>query len=359
MLRRAVLLMVCLGLSTPVEAAPVIQDADRLAAGKVAMMDDASPVDRLAKALNAPDLSEGGLYVLAGTEPMMVDEIVTEKSRAVLDYVQSLPPTTIAQLRSGGTVVRKASGWSKTESAQVAAIAKMHGLKPKKLEHIRIGTLSGRALQFEIRGKAGSIAGQFLQGPTPDAEEKAMGRLSLHFGAKPPRVTSGPGTRLKMLDSSFEANGTLGVNWYFETAAEKGGRIPEAEFVVDSEEAFDGARSLRMYSTTETRYWPAAVQNVEISASTPLVLQGYSKATNVRIERDQEPKYYVAIAFLDSMGQPVGETVYGRLDSGDHDWEMFQVKAVSPENAAFAKIMLACTMSGRAWFDGLSLEVGY
>ena len=107
--------------------------------------------------------------------------------------------------------------------------------------------------------------------------------------------------------------------------------------VVDSEETFDGARSLRMYSTIETRYWPAAVQNVEISPSTPLVLQGYSKATNIRIERDQEPLYYVAIAFLDSMGQAVGEPVYGRLDSGDHDWEMFQVKAVSPENAAFAK----------------------
>ena len=356
---RCVWLVLAFATAGPAFAAPVILDSDRMAAQKVAMMDDASPVDRLAKALNALDLSEGGLYVLAGTEPMMVDEILSENGRAVLAYVDSLPPTTIAQLRSGGTVVRKSGSWSKSESAQVSGIAKLNGLKPAKLEFIRIGTLSGRALQFEIKGKKGVASGQFLQGPTPDAEDKATDRLSRHFGAKPPRVTSGPGTRLKMLDSSFEANGTLGVNWYFETAAERGGRVPEAEFVVDSEETFDGARSLRMYSTIETRYWPAAVQNVEISPSTPLVLQGYSKATNIRIERDQEPLYYVAIAFLDSMGQAVGEPVYGRLDSGDHDWEMFQVKAVSPENAAFAKILLACTMSGRAWFDGLSLEVGY
>ena len=58
-------------------------------------------------------------------------------------------------------------------------------------------------------------------------------------------------------------------------------------------------------------------------------------------------------------GNPVGEPIEAPLVTGDMEWRQFVIKGTAPMEADYVKVVLACTVSGTAWFDGLSLEIGY
>jgi len=340
--------------------APVPTAQDRALADGVARMNDASPADRMVKLLQALELEDAALFVLAGPDPILVEQVVEEETRAVLTYMRDLPATELSDLRAGNTVVRRAEGWSKLETNHLVELATIAEIpKPKKLESVRIGIITGRHMRFELFGTKGDTEILFALAPTPVREERARRELTKHFGARPAEITRGPGTRLPLEDASFEEQASLGGEWQLEPCVTRGSTIPEAQISLDTGDTLDGHSSLRFHSDSKTRYWPQLAQRVTIAPGTPLVLRGHVKAHYLRKERDQERIFRMAMEFEDIAGNPVGTPVEAPLQTGDMDWREFVVKGVAPLEADYVKIVLSSTVSGTAWYDGLSLEIGY
>lgn len=349
-------------LTTPAWATadtPVPSEADREAAARVAAMSNDSPPDRLIQQLEALKLSEGALYMLAGIQPLVVEQVVNDQTRMVLEYIASLPATELSDLRAGQTVVRTSATWSKREKDRLLGISSSYKLrKHKKIKSIRIGNLSGWSMRFELVGKKDDMSEEFAVAETPEREERAMNRLTSHFGARPPEITSGPGTRLPLQDGSFEKEASLGTLWKLEKAVELGGPFPASDVSLDRNEAIDGHASLRLNSDFNTRYWSQVVQKVPVQPDTSLALRSHVRVKAVIRERDQERRFAFGFVFEDANGIEVGQ-VLKDLDGGDSGWRDHTVHAMVPPGATTARVMLVCTQSGTVWFDGMSLEVGY
>ena len=340
--------------------APMPTPQDRASAELVARMPDASPEDRVAKLLRADELGEAALFVLAGPNPILVDQVVDPRTKMVIGYLRALPATEMADLRSGNTVVRHRAGWTEAELQRLVELATALALKkPSKVQSVRIGVITGSNMRLELIGKKGSASLEFAIAPTPVREERARERLTKHFSARPAEVTRGPGTRLPLEDASFEDPASLGGVWAMPTCVERGGAIPTAQVALDADVALDGRSSVRFHSDADTRHWPQVSQRVTIAPGTRLVLRGHVKADYLRRERDQERLFRLALQFLDIAGNPVGKPVEAPLQLGDMDWRQFVVAAEAPFEADLVEVVLACTVSGTAWFDGLSLEIGY
>jgi len=343
-----------------VATAPVPTAQDRALAESVARMNDASPTDRVVKLMKAAELERAALFVLAGYDPILVEQLVDEETRVVVEYLRDLPATELADLRAGNTVVRRAEGWGKLEWQHLIELATLGEIpKAKKLESVRIGVITGSNMRFELFGTKGDLEIIFAIPTTPVREERARELLTKHFGARPAQITRGPGTRLPLEDSSFESETSLGGVWSLEPCVTRGGTIPEAQIALDTSERHDGRSSVRFHSDVNTRYWPQLEQKISIAPGTSLVLRGHVKGHYLRRERDQERIFRLAIEFEDIAGNPVGEPIEAALQTGDMDWRQFVIKANAPMEADYVKVVLASTISGTAWFDGLSLEIGY
>jgi hypothetical protein len=339
---------------------PVPDDADRGAADVVARMADASPQDRVVKLLKASELSREALFVLAGFDPLLVDQVVDGRTSLVLAYLKAMPATEMVDLRAGNTVVRHAAGWSKAETERLVAIAEEAELKkPKSLETVRVGVMPGSSMRFELFGKKGNVEVEFAIAPTPVREDRAREKLTRYFSAQPAAIMRGPGTRLPLEDASFEQPASIGGVWTLEPCVTRSGTIPAAQISLDTDEKLDGRSSVRFNSDIDTRYWPQLSQSVAIAPGTSLVLRGHIKARYLRRERDQERVFRLAMEFTDIDGNPVGAPVEAPLQTGDMEWRQFVMSTYAPPDADFVKVVLACTVSGTAWFDGLSLEIGY
>jgi len=359
-------LLVCLfvmllpSVAAAVATAPVPTAQHRTQAESVARMNDASPTDRVVKLMKAAELEREALFVLAGYDPILVEQLIDEKTRGVVAYIADLPATELADLRAGNTVVRRAEGWGKLEWQHLIELATLAEIpKTKKLESVRIGVITGSNMRFELFGAKGDTEIIFAIAPTPVREERARGMLTKHFGARPAEITRGPGTRLPLVDSSFERETSIGGAWSLEPCVTRGGTIPEAQIALDLSERLDGRAAVRFHSDTNTRYWPQLEQKISIAPGTSLVLRGHVKGHYLRRERDQERVFRMALEFEDIAGNPVGEPVEATLQTGDMDWRQFVIKAYAPIEADYVKVVLASTISGTAWFDGLSLEIGY
>ena len=343
-----------------IAAAPVPTAQHKLLAESVARMNDASPTDRVVKLMKASELERESLFVLAGYDPILVEQLVDDETRAVVSYLKDLPATELADLRAGNTVVRRSEGWGKLEWQHLIELATIAEIpKAKKLESVRIGVITGSNMRFELFGKKGNTEIVFAIAPTPVREERARERLTKHFGARPTEISRGPGTRLPIEDASFENEGSVGGVWELAPCVTRGGTIPEAQIALDTTERLDGRSSVRFHSDVNTRHWPQLQQKISVAPGTSLVLRGHVKAHYLRRERDQERIFRLALEFEDIAGNPVGTPVEAPLQTGDMDWRQFVIKASAPPEADYVKVVLASTVSGTAWFDGLSLEIGY
>jgi hypothetical protein len=354
------LLLMLPSLASAVANAPVPTAQDRALAESVARMSGASPTDRVVKLMKAAELDRAALFVLAGYDPILVEQLVDEKTRVVIAYLTDLPATELADLRAGNTVVRRAEGWGKLEWQHLIELATLAEIpKVKKLESVRIGVITGSNMRFELFGAKGNTEIIFAIAPTPVREERARDMLTKHFGARPTEITRGPGTRLPLDDASFEKEGSIGGVWELAPCVTRGGTIPEAQIALDTSERLDGRAAVRFHSDVDTRYWPQLQQRISIAPGTSLVLRGHVKGHYLRRERDQERIFRLALEFEDIAGNPVGEPIEAPLQTGDMDWRQFVIKGYAPAEADYVKVVLASTISGTAWFDGLSLEIGY
>ncbi len=363
---RSALMSACLilltlpGLAQAVATAPVPTAQHRAQAEAIARMNDASPTDRVVKLMKASELERESLFVLAGYDPILVEQLVDEQARIVIAYLKDLPATELADMRAGNTVVRRAEGWGKLEWQHLIELATLAEIpKPKKLESVRIGVITGSNMRFELFGTKGDLELVFAIAPTPVREERARDRLTKHFGARPSEITRGPGMRLPLEDASFEDDGSIGGVWELVPCVTRGGTMPEAQIALDLGERLDGRASVRFHSDEKTRYWPQLQQRIAIAPGTSLVLRGHVKGHYLRRERDQDRIFRLAMVFEDIAGNQVGEPVEAPLQTGDMDWRQFVITAHAPPEADYVKVVLASTISGTAWFDGLSLEIGY
>jgi hypothetical protein len=356
-------LLVLLALLTPrpvLAAVPVPSDSDRQAAEQVSTMTSGSPIDRLVQLLSALDLDEGALYALAGVEPILVSQVEDPSTRLLLEYLKSLPATELSDLRAGRTVVRSKDAASDRERGKLVDLADAFDLKkPKKIEAIRIGVVPGLKMRVELVGKKGNLEVELAWSATPDREARARDELARVFGAPPAEITSGPGSRLPLEDPSFEKSESLGSTWALPLLFEKGSSLPLGEVALDRDVVLDGHFSLRFHSDDQTRAWSAVSQPVTVMPGTPLVLHGHFKARGVQAQRDQEKLFYARMVFTDFNGRTVGQPVVEPITLSDCDWREFTLEGTVPAGAALVHVEAACTMSGTAWFDAFSLEVGH
>lgn len=354
------LLALCLPLGSAWAKNLLPTPQDHEAALRIERLPSNNPIDRLVQILSSLEFSDGALFVLAGPEPILVEQILNEKNRIYLDYLAALPATDLSDLRSGRTVVRTKEGWSKRETEKLIVMAERLGIKkPKKLESIRIGVIPGLKVQVELVGKKGSAKTELAYSTTPEREERARDTLTAYFGARPLEITSGPGSKIPLEDCSFEKKESLGTDWQLSTLVEKGSPLPLAEVALDRDVVIDGRSSLRFHSDDESRSWLGVSQSVTVSPDMPVVLRGHYKIRNVRRERDQQRIFHARMLFTDSGGNPVGSPITEEITLMDTDWREFVLRGTVPQSASYVRVEIACTMSGTAWFDAFSMTVGF
>ncbi len=341
-------------------ATPVPDDLDRASARAIARMPSDTPPDRLVQLMEALDLEKGALFLLAGTDPMLVEQVLDPNSHMVALYVSGLPATELAELRMGRSVVRPIQIWSRSERDQLVEMARTLGLPGcKKLRSIRIARVPGRSMRIEIIGRKGSVEMELAAAPTPEQEERARMKLTAFFGAMPPRVTSGPGSRLPLADNSFEDRQGLGTAWKLEKSVELGSEIPRSEVGLEWQDVLDGSRCLRFHADSDTRSWYQVFQRLPVTGDTPLVLSAHFKAHHVTLERDQKRRFYMAMDFEDHSGRLLGEPHIVNITENDFGWRQVTLHARAPADASYVKVYLVFTMSGTVWVDGMTLEEGY
>jgi hypothetical protein len=128
-------------------------------------------------------------------------------------------------------------------------------------------------------------------------------------------------------------------------------------YAIDLVEQHAGAQCLRCDSGDSTSIH-GAVANVEIDqlVPTPIVLTGWSKASDVGGIADLDYSLYVDVAYVD------GTYLYGQLasfDIGTHDWQKRKL-VINPEKAVKSISVYALFRhhTGTVWFDDFDAHEG-
>ncbi|HWI60101.1 MAG TPA: hypothetical protein VNZ22_22940, partial [Bacillota bacterium] len=116
-----------------------------------------------------------------------------------------------------------------------------------------------------------------------------------------------------------------------------------------------GSQTIRCENPTGSG-WVGASQTVAVNRTnaTPLVVRGWSKASNISGSADSDYSLYVDLVYAD------GTSLWGQtapFRTGTHDWEQREV-LILPEKPVKA-LTVHCLLrkhSGTAWFDDVSVE---
>ncbi|NOY28347.1 MAG: hypothetical protein GXP62_21010 [Oligoflexia bacterium] len=363
------LFLVLLGTESSVALAddsgpPIVNDADRFAASRVAAMNDADPVSRLLMLLEARKLSQAALFALAQQHPDIVEQAIVPRYTRALDWLDSLPPPDLHRLRRGEQVLRSRDLWRGEEEDMAVSIGTSFGFKEKKLLAVRAGPYQGRIFRVIVDSKGkgqnidrGTIALSWP--PTPERNEESRNTLAKYFGARPSALDQGSGSLLPLLDGGFEDPDSLGSAWSLEEAIVLSGvRTPVSDVLIDPDVYLDGTASVRVYNTDATRLFYAISQRVEVVSGMRLTARTHHRTENVRAEFQQnEGDLYLSLSFEDIFHNPVGAPVIARGRISTHTWEPLEVSANVPEEAAYARVAMVSGLSGTTWFDGTSLTL--
>lgn len=128
---------------------------------------------------------------------------------------------------------------------------------------------------------------------------------------------------------------------------------------MDGRESIDGTASLRFYATQRTRQFQIVAQRVTVAPYTPLVARAMLKTEAIRKEFVQNPQdLYLEMSFEDITGAPVGSPLRDVGAGETHTWQALEVSGVVPDGAAYVRVALLSGLSGTAWFDGVTLQIG-
>lgn len=347
---------------------PVVDAAAMAQADVVRGYADSDPVGRIQMLLAARALSPGAQFALAQTHPNIVEQVIDPQLAPVLAYIDTLPPPELARLRQGKTVVRAQRDLKGAELKAAALVAERFDwpkFKPEKITAVRLGPFEGRTFRVDItyaksRKKEYTNVVELAWPSSPERDEESRGRLSKHFGARPSRDSNEKGAPLPLQDGSFEKEYTLNDAWEIVEAVEMGNkRTPVNDVTIDPNTALDGSHSVRFYADDHTRLFNEVAQVVPVLQFQPVQLRAQLRAEKLRVEFHQrEDQVCMTLSFLDASYRPLGQPVkaVGRLTT--HPWELLELNATAPANAAFVRVGLLSAVSGTAWFDAVELRRG-
>jgi hypothetical protein len=360
-----------LALSLTIDAAaqtrqpPVIDDDDVSQAFHISSMPDGDPSQRLAQLLAGSDLDDGALFVLAGTHPGLVEQLLSDDYAQALAYLHAMPAPEVHRLRRGETVIRTEQILRGTELKRAVEFAEQFDFKrfkPSKLRAARVGPLEGRVIRVEVsvaKNRKSLLYGSVeLAWPsTPERDEDSRDWLSRYFGARPSPGTTGAGSQLPLRAGSFEGLDLSGPSpWTLREGVSLGSSIPVGEIAIDRQEAVDGLSSLRFYADERTRRFLEVVQVVQIEEGTVVRARVLHRAKSLRVEFEQSSSdVQLQLVFLDEYGQPVGEPSRQPARLSTHTWEQIEVIATAPPGTRSVELSLRSAVSGRSWFDAVTL----
>lgn len=346
--------------NTPTGKPPVSNAAEQAEADRILAMPSDSPSARFNQLLAARDLSPGARFALAARAPGLVEQLEVEPYMVAMAYIGTLPSPDLGRVRGGQTIIRATKDMKKGSPELEAATAVAEQLNLKgKLEAMRVGTLDGRVVRVEATAGDKRVTVELAWPSTPERDDDSRNTLAKVYGARPTQRAMGPGAPLPLADGSFENPSALGSEWKIERGVDLGNGTPVEEVSIDPKVAIDGSSSLRFYANVKTRMFPEVAQRVTVVGGMSLVLRGQLRTENVRVEFHQKPTdLFLDLSFEDISGQPVGEAqrVVGNLET--HTWQTIEIRAIVPDNAAYARIAMSSALSGTAWFDGLTLAIG-
>ena len=161
---------------------------------------------------------------------------------------------------------------------------------------------------------------------------------------------------MPLRDGSFERSTAIHSSWRLDDAVVLGSASPVSEVAIDNQVAVDGSSSVRFYADVRTRRFQDLVQDVQVSPGTEIRARAFHQAKNLRVEFQQnETDVHLSLTFLNEYGEPITETIVqpGRLSS--HPWEVIEITAMVPEGATHAQVRLRSAVSGRSWFDAVTV----
>lgn len=340
---------------------PQVTPAAEAQAAQIVGMPSGDPVARFNQLLEARKLDEAALFALAARVPGVVEQIVTPRYQRALAYIEAMPAQDLGRVRRGETVIRTLKDVKKRQSEYEAAkeMVEEAGLNSKKFEAVRVGPLEGRVMRVEVTAKGEAHTIEMAWPSTPERDDESRNRLAKHFGGRPSTRSQGVGARLPLVDGSFEKLDALGTSWTLEQGPDLGGGTPVAEVTVDGKVSIDGGASLRFYATQRTRGFRIASQRITVAPYTSLKANAQLKTENIRPEFLQKPTdIYLEMSYLDIAGNPVGTPSRAVGNAETHTWQALEVTGTVPGEAAYVRIALFCGLSGTAWFDGVTVEIG-
>lgn len=368
-MRFAAALVALLAAAAPARAAdnqpPVVTDLARAQAAQVAAMDDAGPVGRLNQILAASKLDRAALFVLASTHPGIVEQVISKEYEQVISFIDSLPPPELHRIRRGETVIRNNRVLTGVERKRAVVLAQRFDFpkfKEEKISAVRIGPIEGRYVRVEVayrHKKKKMLHGSMEMAwpSTPERDEATRTELARHFGARPSAAASGSGSILPLVEGSFESADALGTAWVITEALSLEPGTPRGDVNIDDATALDGTRSLRFHNTEDTRWFPAVQQEVAVQPGIRVTVQAQFRAENLRVEYLQREDYVgMSLTWLDPAGNAMGPPTraIGRLST--HGWEPMTIQGAVPPGAGSALLQVSSTVSGTAWFDGVSIQ---
>ena len=344
-------------------AAPVLSDeAINNAYTLLRVDDDNDPVGRLLIALAARERNADTptLYALAGTHPHIAVMLIQKDLTLALDYIQQLPSSKRNQLRRGSTIIRNTRDMLPLERTAANQLAIYFGLKPKKIEAVRVGKLNAVEVLLEISvtdKKLGKIVKQVHLGKPSllSTNEKVREQLTKHFGGRPAQPSTGPFSMLSVQSPSFESATSLEQEWGISIGEVMGAEFPVGNSDLEYGKCLDALQCLRFYSTDKTRAFPMVSQWVSLDTSNPAIrATAYFKAEDLRVEYQQTSSgARMELVFYDDNGNAVGAPVSQSARLGTYDWEPLIIRADIPVGSSAVKISFISAQSGKLWIDSL------
>lgn len=170
-------------------------------------------------------------------------------------------------------------------------------------------------------------------------------------------ITGGraPAAPETILREGFEAPGEWPAAWTKETGASRPGPETWSRVSIDAAGAPGSPRSLRFDVDARSRRFWFVGRDVPVAPGDVLDLACRVKAEDVRKEGDQFENFHVSLAFLDAQGARIGTLNARDCGTGTFDWKTVDVRAVAPAECTRVRVGAFLSMSGRAWFDDLTL----
>jgi hypothetical protein len=174
-------------------------------------------------------------------------------------------------------------------------------------------------------------------------------RLTLQGG----RETAPPET---LSSDGFEQDQQVPAHWREEVGVTNGDGERRSRIAIDPDAGSAGSpRSVRFEGDAGTVRWLGLASKHDVRPGDVLRLSAQVKAADVRKEGVQFPNLHARLVFLDADGKTVGAPRFAQPGTGTFDRKPVEVRAVAPEGCAQVLAGLRLSMSGRAWFDRVTL----